>query len=1001
MQKQFVKVLFAGLLLSAVSCGLSAKESGTLLQIPRVKQGPVIDGKASDPCWKDLPFHSNFCKLGTKVPVKEQTRFKVCHDNWNLYVLAEADEPAMEKVKCAAGAGKDNEQIWLDDSLEINLVPVTDAVVYYKYIINTAGGVWDLHLKDDNTGTNNYTINTNFNGNARIKVLKGKDRYTVECAIPLYALDLAGAKDVWRFNVGRNRYAGGRRQLSSYSILSWPKHGLPGDFALFKLQDLKLPKFRWDLNAEAPSIQKTAKGMEISRNIQLINRTGDLAIAYLDTSVLSSHGKVLYTSPRKKAPYGLYKDKMKVCKEKFLLPGNGKYLLKCNVVRVDGRILAERIFPLEVRYEPVRITVQKPVYRNCIFATMPDKEFIAEIAVDTSVHKGKTIQAVFSGNGKKITRTLPLKNGKALFRENMKNYPDGSYFLQCGKQSVRVRKLPYLKGEVFFGANGGTYVDGKPFVPYGWSGDVMTDTAFNMNVNGTGTRKSETFFKIFDRYKKIRPDFKTVTTPFCEPDCIFPYKVFHYRNRKQPMTAQQRELLKKHLLIVRNHETLFGYNGSDEPEGKNNIPEWYAEVRDMVEEYDPYHPIIILNEGFQAIEDYAKGGDIRMPDCYVNFLEKDTSRRPLYTVSHYTRQARRFGPAYIMPQGFCWNLSGMTPPRIGRPPTFDELRNQAYQVFANDGKGILWYSTKEWSFLYDQIPLGTAFIGHEIKPLTEFIVEKPSPLKFKTVPADPQFQAMLKSVKGHIVLFAVNTSRKPLKATFSFPAKHKKLYVLSENRSVVCNNGFTDSFKPLEVHVYMSQVPPKGMESLADFRKRLDAAHKNRFTPGNLIGTGPLTRQHYMDYNKKLPAAMPVMTASSQFKTAFVRDVNTLHFLLDGLRNEIPAHNWIYDAWMPAAKDKQPYVDIELRKPSLIREVRLFAMREQGIIHAVDIKVFALRNGKKVELASVKGNTKHKIILPLKNVTEKKIRIQVTKLHEKSRKPCRLFSEVELIGSYK
>ena len=1001
MQNKFFKILFTGSLLCCAAWSLPAKESSTALQIPRIRKAPVIDGKATDLCWQNLPFQSNFCKLGTKTPVKAQTRFKVCHDNWNLYVFVECDEPAMDKIRCATGTKQDDEMRWKDDSVEVNLVPLTDAVVYYKYIINTAGGIWDMHLKDDNTGTNNYTIDSSFSGNALIKTVKGKDRYTVECAIPLYTLDLKEAKDVWRFNIGRNRYAGGNRVLSSYSILSWPKHGLPGDFVLAKLQDFKPRNYSWLLTAEAPAVKRNAKMLEVTQPVQLINKTGDLAIAYLDTKVRDESGKILYTSPRKKSPYNLLKDKMKLCREKLLLPGNGKYFLVCNVVRVDGRILAERIFPLQVQYEPIRITVTKPVYRKSIFATMPDKEFIAEIAVDTSVHKKNSVQVLFSGNNKKVTRTLPLKDGKAIFRENMKDYPDGNYFLKCGKQSVRIRKLPYLKGEVWFGANGGTYVDGKPFVPYGWSGDVMRDTAFNMNVNGTGTRKSEDFFKIFDRYNRIRPGFKTITTPFCEPDCVFPYKVFHYRNRKQRLTAQQHELMKKHLLIVRNHPNLFGYNGSDEPEGKNNIPEWYADVRDVVEEYDPYHPILILNEGYQAIEDYAKGGDVRMPDCYVNFLEKDTSRRPLYTVSHYTRQARRFGPAYIMPQGFCWSLGGMTPPRIGRPPTFDELRNQAYQVFANDGKGILWYSTKEWSFLYDQIPLGTAFIGHEIKPLTEFIVESASPLKVTTSPSDPQFQAMLKRVKDHVVLFAVNTARKPVKATFSFKTPHKKLFVLSENRSVSCKDGFTDTFKPLEVHVYVSRKLPEGMETLSAFRKRLDAAHKARFTPGNLIGTGPLTRQHYHDYAKKTPASMPVMTASSQFKTAFVQNVNTLHFLLDGLRNEIPTHNWIYDAWMPAAKDKQPYVDIELRKPASIREIRLFAMRGQGIIHAVDIKVFALRNGKKVELASVKGNTKHKIIIPLKNVTEKKIRIQVTKHHEKSRRPCRLFSEVELIGSYK
>ena len=231
MQNKFFKILFTGSLLCCAAWSLPAKESSTALQIPRIRKAPVIDGKATDPCWQNLPFQSNFCKLGTKTPVKAQTRFKVCHDNWNLYVFVECDEPAMDKIRCATGTKQDDEMRWKDDSVEVNLVPLTDAVVYYKYIINTAGGIWDMHLKDDNTGTNNYTIDSSFSGNALIKTVKGKDRYTVECAIPLYTLDLKEAKDVWRFNIGRNRTGAGRNMQISLA---------PGnEYRIFNVMEFK------------------------------------------------------------------------------------------------------------------------------------------------------------------------------------------------------------------------------------------------------------------------------------------------------------------------------------------------------------------------------------------------------------------------------------------------------------------------------------------------------------------------------------------------------------------------------------------------------------------------------------------------------------------------------------------------------------------------------------------------------------------------------------------
>ena len=215
------------------------------LTIPRHQQGPVIDGKGDDPCWQNLPWNRGFFKLGTRTEAKQQTQFKVFHDNWKLYLLIVCKESDMKSLVCRTGTAANDQNRWKDDSVEINLVPNQDARNYYKWIVNSAGGISEIALEDDNTGTNNFKIDWSFRSGAETKTVLNPESWTVEAAIPLHALELGGVNNVWRFNIGRNRYAGKPRELSSFSPLSWPKHGLPGEFRLAELQDLRLHKFRW------------------------------------------------------------------------------------------------------------------------------------------------------------------------------------------------------------------------------------------------------------------------------------------------------------------------------------------------------------------------------------------------------------------------------------------------------------------------------------------------------------------------------------------------------------------------------------------------------------------------------------------------------------------------------------------------------------------------------------------------------------------------------------
>ena len=206
MKKSVLFLFFLGVRLLGGNSDAPAED----LCIPLLREQPVIDGTSGDACWKNLKWHSGFFKLGGRIPAQQQTRFKAFHDNWKLYLLIECRESDMKSLVIRTGTAPNDQNRWKDDSIEINLVPDRDARNYYKWLVNPAGGVTEIFLSDDNTGTSTFKHNWSFRSGIEVKTASNPDSWTAEAAIPLHGLDLNGVNTVWRFNIGRNRYAAGR-----------------------------------------------------------------------------------------------------------------------------------------------------------------------------------------------------------------------------------------------------------------------------------------------------------------------------------------------------------------------------------------------------------------------------------------------------------------------------------------------------------------------------------------------------------------------------------------------------------------------------------------------------------------------------------------------------------------------------------------------------------------------------------------------------------------------
>ncbi len=180
-----------------------------LICVYRTNEPPTIDGMLDDECWKEASITSPFLSLSSSVLPDEQTRARLCWDDQNLYIAAEAFDACLEPrlnmlhaVK-AEQEGKDA-RVFTDDCIEIFLQPGEDS--YYHFAANSGDGTYDARGTDS-------VWNSGWTCEAR----RLHDRYVLEIAIPFAAIEGA-PKGQWRANFARERTA--VEELSTWAELA-------------------------------------------------------------------------------------------------------------------------------------------------------------------------------------------------------------------------------------------------------------------------------------------------------------------------------------------------------------------------------------------------------------------------------------------------------------------------------------------------------------------------------------------------------------------------------------------------------------------------------------------------------------------------------------------------------------------------------------------------------------------------------------------------------------
>ncbi|MDY6838806.1 MAG: sugar-binding protein [Thermodesulfobacteriota bacterium] len=192
---------------------------------PRVTLGrgqhaPLIDAVFNDRCWEEVPCFtfSNLVAPDFSRVAQIQTVARACYNESHLYLAIRCEEPRVQGMRTEVM--KRDGPVWRDDCIELFFDPGRTREQYYQIVVNSRGTVFDQMEPSSE------------NWDSRVKVATSmlEEGWVLEVAIPWAAFETPpSVSEVWGFNLARERYAGGARELSSWSATG-EDFGQPGRF---------------------------------------------------------------------------------------------------------------------------------------------------------------------------------------------------------------------------------------------------------------------------------------------------------------------------------------------------------------------------------------------------------------------------------------------------------------------------------------------------------------------------------------------------------------------------------------------------------------------------------------------------------------------------------------------------------------------------------------------------------------------------------------------------
>ena len=940
-------VFLAALALLIVSIVRGAEPS---LQATCVERALKLDGQLDDPGWQRAKWTAGFRQhADPEKPAPHDTRFALVCDDQFLYVGAEMAEPQIGNL--VARVTTRDGKIYRDDCVQIFIDPIRTDSDYFCFTINSGGA-----LRDTKGAT------AAWDSEAKVAAHVSARAWAVEVMIPLGDLELEpeALTSPWGFNLTRVRRAGPTTKLSTYAPIRGTFHQ-PAQFAPLAVPEQTLEPYVWKISEPTErTIHLVAGKPVLDAKVQIENLTGRFRFFLL---VAEAGGE---SARAKGQPLrdGLDNRDRHFVGIRTPTAGldEGLVILSLYDALAPQRLLARRQYAAELAYSPLELTMTVPWYKNAIFATQQiDK---VELLVRSDLPADELKQFTMVASIRDLERTVagPVREDQvspeARIAIPTAELPVGDYRVQVAlvnreeqtvhRATTRLRKLAPRRGEVRFDRSLGGLVDGKPFMTFGWFGvrhgalEAFAADGYNtVGAYGPCTSMNDDEIRAYlDKAHAL--GLKVICRP--QPNMKL------LRSAHRLLTKAEAEELRACVRKWRSHPALLAWYMCDEPEGKPEPLERRLEEYRIVDEEDPYHPAIVLNNTVDGIHKYHVAGDLLMPDVYPGFLRRGGASRidrPTNAMIAGREAAGGRKPVWVTPQGQIQQADGH------RGPTFRELRNQAWQCAAHDAMGFFWYRD---SFLTNLAPskIGTPYIHRELLAVADAVRSKSRPGAARASVQADELTLGVKSVGEHRYVIGVSLSTEGLDVAFEAgELGDRPLLVLSEGRRIEPKAGrFSDHFEPYEAHGYTTDLWLTDLPTVAEIEALIAKEIQARHKPGNLA------------YQTTGAQAIPQH-----------HDGQAL-FLNDGCTTGV----WWPREW---GKPKHPlpnWVDIQLPEPREVSRVVIYSVRAGEEPPSLrDGNVQAMRDGQWTTLGRISGNERDPATIVFEPLTTQRLRLVITR----------------------
>ena len=769
--------------------------------------GPVtLDGKLDEACWKAAEWQGDFKVASRQAETagnvarkpKGETQFAIVTDAENLYVGIRAEHKSMKEM-CALPVGGQ----WASEAVELHLVPTGGEFELYQFLVCHPGQMWAMFYSEGGH------IRPDPYGPAWERAIADSETgWTAEVKIPFSALYMTRNGNwakTWRLNVGRT-YKTARNGLGENS--SWAD--VAANYSeLSKFRDYgPFPMRRAEDDFLVSSVRADIRGLK-----------GGKAAGELKVNVTLAKGgaftfKSEYSEPAKVE----LKDGANEFAVPAVFPENGRYVSRFTLVReADGSVLA-RDFPLRVDYEPIRVKLTTPGYRNNFYpGQCADRvEGTVQVVADDE------IRMTLEGPGFPTRKATLSSSGSFSFDTTGFRDGDAKLTVTCGKDTLvrKIRKLPPLpEGQhMSWIENGNLVVDGRPTVM--------------RNIYAEGFMGGKAFDKKYwaDDKLHITRHIKEIKNV----DPVWIAKELKYSEMMKDVMPSQKmfDALDKAMASGRKDGTY--YYGVDEPECHGISAVYLEHVYNYIAEKDPYHVLVCCCRSGEA---YGRTADVFATHPYINPYQHPDGRR---TYSRDFNVLGNFVDAYH-PEEHPEQCIGGAPTCFGYDsgdyPTFDEYVLNYWCELVRGAKVMFPYAYHD---LGDRPQLyeGTRYMFECLEALEDVILFGTR----KTLVKTREYECCQWTMPaGDRVIALVNFTQKP--QTVTVPDLYGAYREFRGTRTFTCTGGkATFELKPLEALIACEKAYDAGLKPLAEVRAYIDGLNRARMNRGNLL----FQREHDM-----------------------------------------------------------------------------------------------------------------------------------------------------------